>query len=112
MKKNFVRALFVAALMSTAAMTTASTSAFAADHLSKDVATDLKAAQDALQAKDTATAMAQVKAAQALTDRTPYDDFTINRFLSAVSATTQDYTTSANAFDAFIVTPFFAGLTP
>jgi len=57
MKKNFVRALFVAALMSTAAMTTASTSAFAADHLSKDVATDLKAAQDALQAKDTATAI-------------------------------------------------------
>jgi hypothetical protein len=112
MKKNFVRALFVAALMSTAAMTTASTSAFAADHLSKDVATVLKAAQDALQAKDTATAMAQVKAAQALTDRTPYDDFTINRFLSAVSATTQDYTTSANAFDAFIGTPFFAGLTP
>lgn len=112
MKKNFVRAIFVAALMSTAAMTAASTSAIAADHLSKDVATDLKAAQDALQAKDTATAMAQVKAAQALTDRTPYDDFTINRFLSAVSATTQDYTTSANAFDAFIATSYFSDLTP
>lgn len=115
MKKNFLRAALVAALMSTAAvagLTAAPTSALAADHLSKDVATTLKAAQDALQAKDNNTALAQVKAAQALSDRTPYDDFTINRFLSAVSASMQDYKTAADAFDSFIASPFFSGLTP
>src|SRR5690348_8009313 len=84
MKTNFLRAAFVAALMSTAAVTgvaVLSTPAAAADHLSKDVATHLKAAQDALQKKDLATASTEVKAAQAVTDRSPYDDFTINRFL-------------------------------
>jgi len=111
MKKNFLRAAFVAALMSTAAVAT-TTSALAADHLSKDVATDLKAAQDAITNKDGATAMAQIKAAQALSDRTPYDDFTINRFLSAVAAQQQDYATAATAYDAFIGTPYFNDLKP
>jgi tetratricopeptide (TPR) repeat protein len=124
MKKYFVTAALAAALLGTAAQaqmgggapasSSSSTPAHKSggDHLSKDVATTLKAAQDALQAKDNNTALAQVKAAQALPDRSAYDDFTINRFLSAVSASMQDYKTSADAFDSFIASPFFAGLTP
>jgi len=115
MKKNFLRAAFVAALMSTAAVTgvaMTTTSAFAADKLSADVAKDLKAAQDAITAKDAATAMTQIKAAQALSDRTPYDDFTINRFLSAVAAQQQDYTTAATAYDTFIGASYFNDLKP
>ena len=115
MKKNFLRAAFVAALMSTASVTgmaMTTTPAQAADQLSKDVAVDLKAAQDALTAKDIATAAAQIKAAQALADRTPFDDFTINRFLSAVAAQQQDYATAATAYDAFIAAPFFNNLKP
>jgi hypothetical protein len=115
MKKNLLRAAFVAALMSTvsvAGVAMMATPAAAADKLSKDVATDLKAAQDALGTKDTATAMTQIKAAQALSDRTPYDDFTINRFLSAVAAQQQDFQTAAAAYDAFIATTYFADLKP
>jgi hypothetical protein len=124
MKKYFVTAALAATLIGTAAHAQmggsapdSSSSAPAkahqtGDHLSKDVQTNLKAAQDALQKKDSAGALAAVKAAQAVSDRTPYDDFTINRFLSAVSAGMGDYTTAATAFDAFIPTSYFNDLTP
>lgn len=115
MKKNFLRAAFVAALLSAASVAAGSmiaTPAFAADHLSKDVAKDLQAAQAALQGKDLATAMTQIKAAQAETDRSAYDDFTINRFLSSVAAQSGDFATAATAYDGFINTDYFKSLTP
>ncbi|HSM97260.1 MAG TPA: hypothetical protein VLT91_14550 [Rhizomicrobium sp.] len=81
-------------------------------HVTPAVGAALNAAQKALQAKDTATAMTQIKAAQAVPNRTPFDDFNINRFLSAVAANTGDYQTSATAFEAVIASPSFADLTP
>ncbi|MGN6148395.1 MAG: tetratricopeptide repeat protein [Rhizomicrobium sp.] len=115
MTKNLLRAAFIAALMSTASvagMTLVATPALAADQVSKEVAKDLKAAQDAIAAKDNATAMAQIKAAQAVSDRKPYDDFVINRFLSAIAAQQQDFATAATAYDSFIATPYFNDLKP
>jgi len=81
-------------------------------HVTPAVGVALNAAQKALAAKDYATAMTQVKAAQAVPDRTPFDDFNINRFLSAVAANTGDFATAATAFDAVIASPSFADLTP
>lgn len=81
-------------------------------HVTPAVGVALNAAQKALQAKDFATAMTQIKAAQAVPDRTPFDDFNINQFLSAVAADTGDYGTSATAFDAVIASPSFTTLTP
>jgi hypothetical protein len=70
----------------------------------------LTAAQKALATKDYATAMTQIKAAQAVPNRTPFDDFNINRFLSAVAANTGDYDTAAIAFDGVINSPSFVDL--
>jgi tetratricopeptide (TPR) repeat protein len=115
MKKNFLRAALIAALMSTTATAGAvliATPATAAEHVSKPVGVALKAAQDALAKKDTATAQASIKAAQAVPDRTPYDDFNINRFVSAVSANTGDFEASATAFDAVIASQYFSELKP
>jgi len=115
MKKNFLRAAFVAALMSTTAIAGAAliaTPAAAADHLSNDVGKDLKAAQDAMKAGDFATAMTQIKAAQALPNRTPFDDFTINRLLAAAAASQRDFATAATAYDAVIPSPYFADVDP
>jgi hypothetical protein len=115
MKKHLLRAAFVAALMSTVAVggvMVAPTAAFAADHISKDVGVALKAAEDAMAKKDTATALASVKAAQALSDRTGYDDFSINRFVAALSAGSGDFQTAATAFDAVIASEYFSGLKP
>lgn len=115
MKKHLLRAAFVAALMSAVAaggVTIAPTAAFAADHVSKDVGVALKAAQDAMAQKDTATALASIKAAQALSDRSAYDDFSINRFVAALSAGTGDFPAAATAFDAVIASEYFSGLKP
>jgi hypothetical protein len=110
MKKTIFRAAIVAALMSTAAVTGAAllaTPAAAAERVSKAAVPMIKAAQDALTAKDYATALQQIKAAQALPDLSDFDKFTINRFLAAVSANTKDFPTAATAYDAVTSSPYF-----
>jgi len=78
------------------------------EKVSHAVAVPLQAAQKAFQAGDMATSLAQLKLAQALPDRTAYDDFVINRFLSATTANMKDYAASAQAFDAIVASPEMA----
>jgi hypothetical protein len=106
MKRTVRAALAVSLLFATAGAL--SGTAWAAEKVSKSLAAPLTAAQDAFQKGDMQTAMAQIKVAQALPDRTPYDDYVINRFLSAVAANTKDYATSAQAFDAVTASPELA----
>lgn len=95
---------------SSSSSSSSSSSHASAGKISKDVGVALKAAQDALSKKDFATAMTQIKAAQAVSDRTDFDDFNINRFLAIVAANQQDYATAATAYDAAIGSPYFADL--
>lgn len=83
-----------------------------AGKITKDVGVALSAAQDALGKQDFATALAQIKVAQAVSDRTEFDDFNINRFLAAVSSNMHDFATAATAYDAAIASPYFADLSP
>ncbi|HTQ13527.1 MAG TPA: hypothetical protein VMH86_06600 [Rhizomicrobium sp.] len=80
--------------------------------LSHDVSAAIQAAQKAAQAGDMQGALAQIKAAQAVSDRTPYDDFVINQFLSVVSANLRDWQTSMTSYDAMFASPYFDNLTP
>lgn len=123
MKKYFLTAALAMTLLGTAAQaqlvgrkvdedSQKSDSKPAKGHVTPAVGVALNAAQKALATKDYATAMTQIKAAQAVPDHTPFDDFNTNRFLSAVAANTGDYDTSATAFDAVIASPYFADLTP
>ncbi len=77
-------------------------------HLTKDVGEALTAAKKAADAGDMAGALAQIKVAQATTDRTPHDDFVIAQFLSAVAANLHDYPTAMGAYDTMMASPEFA----
>jgi tetratricopeptide (TPR) repeat protein len=91
MKTNFVRAAFVAALMSTAAVA-AMTPAAAADKVSAAIGKPLSEASKDLQAKDFAAALTAVQQAQAVPDQTPYDTYTVNKFLAIVEINLQNMT--------------------
>ena len=91
--KSIVRAAFVAGLLSSATFALAPVAASAADtpKLTREVQNDLAGAQKALQANDYATALANVQKAQAVADRTPYDDYMINSFLAQIYIGQKDY---------------------
>ena len=111
---KFIRAAFGASLLCSVATTgllMAAGTATAADHVSKAVGQALSAAQDLSNSGDTQGALAKVKEAQAVSDRTAYDDFMINRFLAGITANLKDYATAATAFDAVIAAPDFSSLT-
>ena len=85
MKKYFFTAALAMTLLGTAAQaqmvgrkvdedSQKSDSKPAKGHVTPAVGVALNAAQKALQAKDAATAMTEIKAAQAVPDRTPFDD--------------------------------------
>jgi hypothetical protein len=83
MTRSFPRAAAVAALLATAGAVALVGPASAADapKISREVAKNLQDAQKADQAKDYQAALEAIKKAQAVSDRTPYDDFMINQFL-------------------------------
>ncbi|HEY4115174.1 MAG TPA: hypothetical protein VGM17_14055 [Rhizomicrobium sp.] len=111
MFRNFARAAFAASLLSTAAVATlaASTSAMAADQkeekVSKSLTEPLTNAQKAAQAKDWPGALAALKQAQAVPDRTPYDDYVINKFLAVVAINMKDFATARTATEAALTYP-------
>lgn len=92
MKIWIARALIVGA-----ALGAATGLARASDVLSEGVSTPLMAAQDALKAKDYPAALKHIQEAQAVSGRTPYDDYTINQFLAQEAIGTHDYQTAATA---------------
>jgi hypothetical protein len=100
--KSIVRAAFVAGLLSSATFALAPVAASAADtpKLTHEVQNDLAGAQKALQSNDYATALASVQKAQAVADRTPYDDYMINTFLAEIYIGQKDYANATAPMEA------------
>lgn len=73
--------------------------------VSKELAKPLIAAQAAMKANDFATALVHVREAQAVPNRTPFDDFTINEFLANIAIAQKDYATAATAYQAMADSP-------
>lgn len=62
----------------------------------------LKEAQELAQKGKFQDALAKVKEAQAIADKTPFETFTINEFLGYVAVNLKDYATAAKAYEATI----------
>ncbi len=113
MNKKIVRAAFAALLLSTTASAAmVSLPAAAADDkkpperpVSKAVMKPLFEAQKALQAKDYTAAMASLKEAQAVPDKTPFDDYKINQFIAYSAVNLNDYDTARTAYEAMASSP-------
>ena len=107
--KSIVRAAFVATLLCTAASVVAPVATYAADtstpKLTKEVQKNLAAAQTALKTNDYATALASVQAAQAVSDRSPYDDYMINTFLAQIYIQQKDYKNATAPLEAAADSP-------
>lgn len=106
MRVPFVRFVVAAAFAATAAFV--ATSGYAADSgkkVSKELAKPLIAAQESMKANDFATALTHVKEAQAVPNRTPFDDYTINEFLANIGIAQKDYNLAATAYEAMADSP-------
>ena len=77
----------------------------AADKISASVGKPLQEADKALKANDVATALAKVQEAQAVANRTPFDDFTINQFAGNVALKQNDLKTAEKYFLAAAAYP-------
>jgi tetratricopeptide (TPR) repeat protein len=104
MRHSFLRAAFGACLVAGVALGALSASA-ADQKVSAAVGKPLVAAQTAMKANDFSTALAHIHEAQAVPDRTPFDDFTINEFLANASIGMKDYKTAATAYEAMADSP-------
>jgi tetratricopeptide (TPR) repeat protein len=108
MFQKLVRAVCIASVVSmtgSVVITTPVTAAQAADKVSKEVGEPLNAALKAVQVNDWATAMASLKQAQAIANRTPYEDYVINKVLSLVAFNLKDYNTALTAVQAALASP-------
>ena len=74
--------------------------------VSRAVAKSLKAANDALQAKNYAEVLAKTREAAAITPRTAYDDYVIHSFQMPAFAAQNNYTEMASAIEAVIDSPY------
>ena len=102
--KSIVRAAFVAGLLCSTTCLVAP-AAFAADKLTHEVQNDLAEAQKSLQTNDYAAALASVQKAQAVSDRSPYDDYMINTFLAEIYINQKDYATATAPMEAAADSP-------
>lgn len=109
MRKTFVRAAFAAALLlSTAgAVITIMPGAAHAQEgkVSRDVGKPLSEAIKAAQANDFKTAMEKVQEAQAVSDKTDFDQYKINEILAYIAVSTKDFATAATAYEAMADSP-------
>jgi tetratricopeptide (TPR) repeat protein len=89
---KFVPAIANILLLSLFALPLTTVAVLSADQptVSNKLAKPLKAAQDAMAAKNYDEAMAKIKEAQAVPEKTPYDNWVINTFLLKVYAAKQD----------------------
>ncbi|NJO12659.1 MAG: tetratricopeptide repeat protein [Gammaproteobacteria bacterium] len=76
--------------------------------VSAKVAKPLKAAQEALSKEQWDEAMVKIREAQAIEERSPYDDFQINEFLAFASIKKGDYATAATALESVLDSGFLA----
>jgi tetratricopeptide (TPR) repeat protein len=111
MRLSFIRAALVACLATGLALSVGSANAAdqkssaSSQKVSPAVGKPLLAAQTAMKANDFPTALAHIHEAQALPNRTDYDDFTINDFLGSVSVAMKDYKTAATAYETMASSP-------
>ena len=84
---------------------TPSSSSSSDQKVSKAVGKPLSDASTAFKANDFPSALANIKLAQAVADRTPFDDYKINQFLAAVSINLKDYDTATTATEAAADSP-------
>lgn len=105
MTSRIVRALFIASLLCAPAAMSMQALADSGPHLSKDVGGAVSDVQKALQAGDIPTAMAKIKEAQAISDRSDYDNYIINRLLAFAAIKSNDYATAATAEEAAADSP-------
>jgi hypothetical protein len=82
-----------------------SSAAHPSGKVSKEVGEPLNAAIQAIQKSDWATAMASIKLAQAVPNRTEYEDYVINKVLSLVAFNLKDYKTALTAVEAALASP-------
>lgn len=109
MKKKLIRAAFAAALLCGSAgavtMLTPSAALAADEKVSREVGKPLAESVKAAQAKDFKTALDKLHEAQAVTDKTPFDEYKINEILGFISISTQDYATADTAYEAMADSP-------
>jgi hypothetical protein len=108
MTNRYVRAIFAVSLLcATAGASTLiwTAAAQAADKLSAAVGKPLSDAVKSAQAGDLAGALASVKIAQAVTDRTPFEDYKINSILAYIAINMKDYDTATTATEASADSP-------
>lgn len=108
MLQKIVRAAFISSLLYATAGGLAAlpfTAAHAADKVGKAVGEPLNAAIQAVQKSDWATAMASIKQAQAVPDRSDYENYVINKMLSLVAFNMKDYATALAAVEAALASP-------
>jgi hypothetical protein len=107
--KRFVRAAFTASLLCAGAVSLLGTAQAAdtkaAEKVSPAVGKPLSEAKKAMDAKDYATALTDIKEAQAVPDHTPIDDYRINQFLAIVAYNLKDTATATTAMEAAADSP-------
>jgi hypothetical protein len=111
MKKQLARAALAAALLcGTAAVLTP---AYAADQkVSHDVGVALNDAIKAAQGKDYAAATAALQKADAVSDKSDYDNYKINEIKAFVAVKQADYPGATADYEAMIASPVFATVDP
>ncbi|HLY04423.1 MAG TPA: tetratricopeptide repeat protein [Rhizomicrobium sp.] len=82
-----------------------SSSSSGSGHVSKAAGPTIIDAQKALQAKDFQGAMAKLKEAQAIADRTDFDTYIINRMMMSAAVGLNDMATAATAAEAAAASP-------
>jgi len=110
MKKTFVRAAFAAALLCTTAGVTLMASphaAYADDQpkLTRAVGEALNGAIKAAQANDFKTAQDDIKTADAVADKTDFDNYKINAIRAFVAISQKDYAAADAAYEAMAASP-------
>ena len=82
-----------------ALLPTLAVAADAAQTIGPKVGKPMKAAQDAMKAKNWAEALAKVKEAQAIEGKTPFEEYQINEFLGFILINQKDFAGAAAAFE-------------
>ncbi|MGO8712594.1 MAG: hypothetical protein ACLQUZ_11165 [Rhizomicrobium sp.] len=105
--KMIVRAVFAASLMCTAAGTAilSTPAAHAEEKIGPKVGKPLNDAIKAAQAGDFPAALAAIKEAQGVEDRTPFEDYKINAILAYVALKMNDIPTATTAYEACADSP-------
>jgi len=96
------RVAFIAALVLSFGVVSVVTQAADEPHVSANLAKTLKAANDALQAKNWTEVLNKTREASAMTPRSAYDDYVIHSMQMAAYGATNNYPATAEAIESII----------